>query len=48
MRQLGHLYWHAPDPENPGQFVTYRISVEIDENPDDARDDDGETEDAPA
>lgn len=30
---LGYLYLHAPDPDNPGQHVTYRIVVEIhDEN----------------
>lgn len=38
MRHRGYLYWHAPDPENPGQYVTYRISVEIDEEPQDEPD----------
>jgi hypothetical protein len=27
-RRLGYLYLHAPDPENSGQHVTYRIVVE--------------------
>ena len=32
-QHLGYLYLHAPDPDNPGQHVTYRIAVEIhDEN----------------
>lgn len=48
MRHLGYLYWHAPDPENPGQYVTYRISVETDEEPHDGADEEGEAEDDPA
>lgn len=47
MRHLGYLYWHAPDPENPGQYVTYRISVEADDEPLDGSDE-GEAEDDPA
>jgi hypothetical protein len=39
MRHLGYLYLHAPDPENPGQYVTYRISVESDEESQDDTDD---------
>ncbi|MBB4639832.1 hypothetical protein [Rhizorhapis suberifaciens] len=27
-RFLGYLYLHAPDPDNRGQYVTYRIAVE--------------------
>lgn len=36
MKVLGYLYLHAPDPENPGQYVTHRIAVEIDEDASDA------------
>ena len=32
MKRLGYIYLHAPDPENPGQYVTYPIAVEIDED----------------
>lgn len=39
MRHLAYLYWHAPDPENPGQYVTYRIAVETDEETQDDTDD---------
>lgn len=30
-RFLGYLYLHAPDPDNRGQHVTYRIAVEAEE-----------------
>lgn len=33
MKLLGYLYLHAPDPENPDEYVTYRIAVESDEDP---------------
>ena len=39
--KLGYLYFHAPDPENPGKYVTHRIAVEIDE---DGSHDDEDTE----
>lgn len=40
MTKLGYLYLHAPDPEKRGQYVTYRIAVEVEEDdqPDTASD----------
>ena len=48
-QHLGYLYLHAPDPDNRGQHLTYRIAVEIhDENigdEDNDADQNGETDD---
>ena len=48
MKLLGYLFLHAPDPENPGQYVTYPIAVEVDEASDRANDDKEEADDEPA
>lgn len=48
MIHRGYLYLHAPDPENPGQYVTYRIAVESNEKLPDGPDEEGEAEDDPA
>jgi hypothetical protein len=48
MKLLGYLYLHAPDPENPGQFVTYPIAVEVDDDSDAVSDDEEEVDDEPA
>lgn len=46
MKKLGYLYLHAPDPENPEQYVTHRITVEIDEDAlEDPSDEEGKADD---
>ena len=34
MTLLGHLYLHAPNPDNPNEYVTYRIAVEASDDVD--------------
>lgn len=42
-RKLGYLFFHAPDPENLGEYITYRIAVEEETYSDDKNaEDDGE------
>ena len=48
-KHLGYLYLHAPDPEQPGQYVTHRIAVEQNCSPDDVETDvEGEGDDEPS
>ena len=50
MKKLGYLYLHAPDPEKRGQYVTYRIAVEVedDDHRSDTASDEAEVDNDPA